>query len=112
MLKREKGEGKMKLLAVIPAFFAVNAWAACPYEIPQKPVGVPNGAEATLDEMVAAQVSAQTYVEEIDIFVSCRKRALGKMRHNYMVGEAERVAELYNVELRRFKQQAPMVAEH
>jgi len=84
--------------------------------LPQAPV-IPNGKNATKEEMLAAQKSMKAYITEGDEFLACldnleaswteeekvEKRNLVVMVHNKIVDNMTDVADLFNSALRAYK---------
>ena len=58
-------------LALIGALVAGNAYAACTY--PTAPTDIPDGNNATLEQMVAAQKAVRTFDSEINAYTACLK---------------------------------------
>ena len=84
--------------------------------IPQTPT-IPNGKQATKDEMLAAQRSLKAYIEAGDKFLACLeevesgwteaeridKKPLAVMVHNKVVDNMTELADLFNSALRAYK---------
>ncbi|MFK8052603.1 MAG: hypothetical protein AB8F65_06485 [Woeseiaceae bacterium] len=112
-----------KLTAVLSASVLAVSWgsafAACEY--PSK-VDIPNGAEASKDEMVAGSKAIKGYMETMNTYLDCiaeesksaaaegesaevtkeRELLLAK-RHNAAVDEMEGLAAEFNVQVRAYK---------
>lgn len=56
------------LIALIMSSAASFSWAEC--ERPERPE-VPNGAESTMDDMVAGQTAVKAYVADGDAYIKC-----------------------------------------
>jgi hypothetical protein len=62
---------KALLSLAVLAIFALPAHADCTY--PAAPTHIPDGATATLDEMVAAQKAVKAFDQQITEYTSCIK---------------------------------------
>ena len=116
----------MKALAsvlIVAAIAGGPAYAACSY--PKAPANIPDGASATLEQMVAAQKSVKAYNDEIKAYTDClkleheaavtkegdklskeQKAELEKMqvqKNNAAVDEAESVTARFNEQVKAFK---------
>jgi len=116
----------MKALAsvlIVAAIAGGPAYAACSY--PRAPANIPDGATATLEQMVAAQKSVKAYNDEIKAYTDClkleheaavtkegdkltkeQKAELEKMqvqKNNAAVDEAESVTARFNEQVKAFK---------
>lgn len=97
-------------------FFGINA-IACNYP-GEKDVSVPNGGEATKEEMISAQGEVKSYVSNIEQYLACldkdlaavgeavtkEQRAIYELRYNAAVDSMELVADQFNVALRAYKE--------
>lgn len=110
-------------LLILAAFAAGPAWSACSY--PKAPDNIPDGANATLEQMVAAQKAVKTYNDEIKAYTDClklehdsavakegekltkeQKDEMEKMqvqKNNAAVDEAEAVTARFNEQVKAFK---------
>ena len=110
-------------LSLLTALIAAPAFAACP--APANSVVVPDGANATKDEMIAAQHAVKDYNAAVKDYIDCLGKALDaklaaggeKMTdtdrkkinseygalQNTVVDEVQKVADKFNVELRAWK---------
>src|SRR5215469_18218739 len=61
-------------LACTTALVALPVYADCPY--PQAPAKLPDGASATLEEMIAGQKAVQAYEKAINEYNACIDKAL------------------------------------
>ena len=75
--------------------------------VPDVPV-IPDGAEASLDEMYSAQTSVKEYVATGVNYLNCI--GTGSPIYNHMVSKLNRVAGSYNDELRVYNQRKAAVA--
>ena len=118
-------------LAALAALAAGSAHAACSY--PKAPDNIPDGNNATLDQMVAAQKAVKQFDEEIGAYTACLKlesdSALAQLaqsqddpkkkdeqkkelervqiqKHNAAVEEDEALAQRFNEQLKVFKAKA------
>lgn len=110
----------LKISAIAAGLMAgQNALAACNY--PQK-IDLPNGAQATQEEMIAGQKAVKQYMADMNEFLDCleaetkgeavdgeavevtaeREQILSK-RHNAAVDEMETVAASFNEAVRAYK---------
>lgn len=104
-------------LAVLAIGFAGTS-LACDYPAL---VEVPDGASATIEQMVAAQASVKTYMAEMDTYLNCVNGELEAAgddapeefktimieRHNAAVTEMEAVAASFNEEIAAFRAANP-----
>ena len=112
------------LIAIAPlALFAAPLHAACTY--PTAPTKLPDGATATLAEMVAAQKLVKKFDEEITAYTACikleedtqlakggdkltpeQKTAIQQQqaqKNNAAVDEEQKIADRFNEQIRIFK---------
>src|SRR5438105_13155081 len=61
-------------MALTAALMAATAYADCPY--PPAPDKLPDGASATLEEMIAGQKAVKAYDKAINDYVACIDREL------------------------------------
>jgi hypothetical protein len=115
-------------LALLAALAAGHAYAACTY--PTAPTDLPDGNNATLEQMVAAQKAVKQFDQDINAYTSCLKlesdAALAKVdqgaddnkkkdeqktelarvqvqKHNAAVEADEALASRFNEQLKVFK---------
>jgi hypothetical protein len=115
-------------LAVLATLAGGHAYAACTY--PTAPDAIPDGASATLEQMVAAQKLVKQFDQEIGAYTAClklesdaalaqvdqaqddakkkeeRKKELERMqvqKHNAAVEADEALATRFNEQLKAFK---------
>jgi hypothetical protein len=115
-------------LAVLATLAGSHAYAACTY--PTAPDAIPDGASATLEQMVAAQKLVKQFDQEIGAYTAClklesdaalaqvdqaqddakkkeeRKKELERMqvqKHNAAVEADEALATRFNEQLKAFK---------
>jgi hypothetical protein len=118
----------LQSLALLAALTAGHAYAACTY--PTAPSEIPDGNNATLEQMVAAQKSVKAFDQEINAYTACLKlesdAALAKVdegsddgkkkeqqktelarvqvqKHNAAVEADEALAQRFNEQLKVFK---------
>ncbi len=102
---------KSKPLLSIPALlFAVQVHAACEAPGPGAMPDVPDGNQATADEMFAAQEQVEAYVASIKAYLDCRHGRLANPVHNGLVIRAESLANDYNTELRKHRSKQSEIA--
>ena len=84
--------------------------------VPNKPA-IPNGRDATEDQMLAAQKTLKSYLAEGDTYLACldqveagwgeaateEQRAVVMILHNRLVDEMQTTADLFNQSVRAFK---------
>src|ERR1700739_4409212 len=114
------------LLAIAFATATAAAYADCPY--PQAPTKIPDGATATLDEMVAGQKAVSAYQKAINDYNACIDKdledALAKggdklkpeqkadmqrveaQKHNAAVDQLQAIADRFNEQVKVFKAKA------
>ena len=110
------------LLAIAFATATVAAYAECPY--PQAPTKIPDGATATLEEMVAGQKVVGEYQKAINDYTACIDKelddALAKgdklkpeqkqdmqrveaQKHNAAVDQLQAIADRFNEQVKVYK---------
>ena len=111
------------LLAIAFATATAAAYADCPY--PQAPTKVPDGATATLEEMVAGQKAVGEYQKAINEYTACIDKelddALAKggdklkpeqkqdmqrveaQKHNAAVDQLQAIADRFNEQVKVYK---------
>ena len=110
------------MLASVATLSATSAFAAC--ESPQE-VSVPDGSQATMEEMLAAQQAVKSYMAAMEDYLKCLEgeyrpeggtqtqeelkalRAQHDSEHNSAVGAMERVANSFNEQIREYKKLNP-----
>jgi hypothetical protein len=99
----------MKATFVLLATLASGAaFGACKdAALPEIPA-IPNGAEASFEEMLEAQESVASYVDGAEAYLDCVKPE--PFMHNYLVERIERTAERFNTERSTFLQRREAVA--
>lgn len=107
----------MRFGIAIAAFFALGAMAC---ETPSM-VNVPDGSQASMDEMVTAQQQVKDYVAAMEEYLACineeleaagedapeEYKSLMVTRHNTAVGEMEAVAAAFNEQVQAYKAANP-----
>lgn len=110
-------------LLIVAALAAGPAYATCSY--PKAPAAFPDGASATLEQMVTAQKAVKAYNDEIKSYTDCLKlehdAAMAKegdklskeqreelekrqvQKNNAAVDEAEAVTARFNEQVKAFK---------
>ncbi len=109
-----------KSMLAVAALTATSAsWAACDY--PSK-VDVPNGTQASKEQMMAGQKAIKSYMDEMNTYLDCiddenaaaksegeaaeitaQREALLLKRHNAAIAEMEAVAANFNTQVRAYK---------
>jgi hypothetical protein len=110
-------------LAVAAALTAGPVYADCPY--PAAPDKIPDGATATLEEMIAGQKAVQAYEKAINDYNTCIDKALDDQiakqgdqlkpqqkaelqrmeaqKHNAAVDQLQSVADRFNEQVKIYK---------
>jgi hypothetical protein len=110
-------------LAAVVALSCGQAYAACSY--PKAPESLPDGATATLEQMVAAQKAVKQFDQEITAYTNCiklehdstlstegekmsdeQKAEMSRVqvqKHNAAVEEDEALAQRFNEQVKVFK---------
>ena len=119
----------MKVLLVLAATAALSAGAAyadCPYPAP--PDRLPDGASATLQEMLAGQKAVADYNKAINDYVACIDKALDQsiasagdqlkpeqkadmqrveaQKHNAAIDQLQSIADRFNEQVKVYKARA------
>ena len=111
------------LLAIAFATATAAAYADCPY--PQAPTKIPDGATATLEQMVAGQKEVNAYQKAINDYTACIDKelddALAKggdklkpeqkqdmqrveaQKHNAAVDQLQAIADRFNEQVKVYK---------
>lgn len=91
----------MKIVSVVlTALLSGPAYGACEKaEWAERPE-IPNGREASFNEMVEAREAVSNYVEAGKAYLECFEPE--PFVHNYIVGRLERAAETFNREREEF----------
>jgi hypothetical protein len=111
------------LFAIALAVATATAYADCPY--PQAPAKIPDGATATLEEMVAGQKAVGEYQKAINDYTTCIDKELDdqiakggdklkaddkkKMqqveaqKHNAAVDQLQAIADRFNEQVKVYK---------
>ena len=110
-------------MALTAALMAATAYADCPY--PPAPDKLPDGASATLEEMIAGQKAVKAYDKAINDYVVCidheldaaivkggeqlkpqQKADMQKVeaqKHNAAIDQLQNVADRFNEQVKVFK---------
>lgn len=84
-------------------------------------ISIPPGADATMEELLTAQADVRTYMEAMEVYLTCvndelaaagddapaEYKAIMFSRHNAAVTEMEAVAEDFNAEVQAYKEANP-----
>lgn len=111
------------LLAIAFATATAAAYADCPY--PQAPTKLPDGATATLEEMVAGQKAVGAYQKSINDYTACidkelddaiakggdklkpddkkKMQQMEAQKHNAAVDQLQAVADRFNEQVKVYK---------
>ena len=111
------------LLAIAFATATAAAYADCPY--PQAPTKLPDGATATLEEMVAGQKTVGAYQKAINDYTACidkelddqiakggdklkpddkkKMQQMEAQKHNAAVDQLQTVADRFNEQVKVYK---------
>ena len=117
---------KALLAMAFAAATAAPVYAECPY--PQAPTKIPDGATATLQEMVDGQKAVGTYQKEINDYTACIDKELDEQlakggdklkpeqkaemqkveaqKHNAAVDQLQAIADRFNEQVKVFKAKA------
>ncbi|TLY52261.1 MAG: hypothetical protein E6K50_07080 [Gammaproteobacteria bacterium] len=110
-------------MALTAALMAATAYADCPY--PPAPDKLPDGASATLEEMIAGQKAVKAYDKAINDYVVCidheldaaiakggeqlkpqQKADMQKVeaqKHNAAIDQLQNIADRFNEQVKVFK---------
>ena len=110
-------------MALTAALTEAPAYADCPY--PAAPDKLPDGASATLEEMVAGQKAVKVYDKAINDYVACIDRELDEaikkggdqlkpqqktdmqhveaQKHNAAIDQLQSIADRFNEQVKVFK---------
>jgi hypothetical protein len=110
-------------IAALAALTAGPAYADCPY--PAAPAKIPDGATATMDDMLAGQKAVQAYDKAINEYLACidkdlkdsiakggdqlkpaQKADMEKVeaqKHNAAIDQEQSVADRFNEQVKAFK---------
>ena len=111
------------LLTIAFAAATAAAYADCPY--PQAPTKIPDGATATLDDMVAGQKAVNAYQKAINDYTACIDKELDDalkkggdklkpeqkadmqrveaQKHNAAVDQLQAIADRFNEQVKVYK---------
>src|SRR6516164_2776087 len=111
------------LLAMVLAATAAPVFADCPY--PQAPTKIPDGATATLEDMVAGQKAVGEYQKSINDYTACIDKELDDaiakggdklkpaqkadmqrveaQKHNAAVDQLQAIADRFNEQVKVYK---------
>ena len=111
------------LLAMVFAMATAAAYADCPY--PQAPTKLPDGATATLEDMVAGQKAVGAYQKAINDYTTCIDKELDDaiakcgdklkpqqkqdmqqveaQKHNAAVDQLQTIADRFNEQVKVYK---------
>ena len=106
-------------LAAVAGLISFNAFANC--DNPSMLQSLPDGASASLDEMIAAQTAVKGYMAEMETYLACLNddidssgedaaeefKTLMVTRYNTAVVELETVAAAFNKQLQAYKAANP-----
>jgi hypothetical protein len=110
-------------IAALAALTAGPAYADCPY--PAAPAKIPDGATATMEEMIAGQKAVKEYDTAINQYVACIDKELQEsvakagdklkpeqkadmekveaQKHNAAIDQEQSVADRFNEQVKAFK---------
>ncbi|MEM0954619.1 MAG: hypothetical protein AAGI24_10815 [Pseudomonadota bacterium] len=95
-------------IALLAVLASGSAFGACDNaRIPAVPA-IPDGVDASYEEMQGAREAVAEYVESAEAFLDCVQPI--PMMHNYVVERIERTANEFNAEREVFLQQQDAVA--
>lgn len=93
---------------LLAALASGSAFGACDKAAMLDTPNIPNGAEATLEQMEAAHDAVAVYVESAEAYLECVKPE--PFVYNYVVDRLERTATRFNAEREAFLQRTEAVA--
>ncbi len=98
------------MFALLAALASGSAFGACENaRLPETPV-IPDGVEATFEEMAAAHDAVEAFVESGEAYLACAKPI--SLMHNYIVERLESVADEFNAERAEFVQRREAIASN
>lgn len=106
------------MICVVAAVMTSRASAEC---VSPPVANVPDGARATSDEMVEAQLLVKQFMAEMELYLACldqeeaslsesptdEQKTVHTQRHNKAVDSMEAVATKFNEQVRVFKKENP-----
>ncbi len=98
------------LLSIPALLLALQVHATCEPPGPGTVPVIPEGSEATAEQMLAAQEQVEAYVASIQEYLDCRTGRLPYSVHNGLVNRAESLADDYNTELGRYRSKQSEIA--
>ena len=102
--------GKMLCLAIVASTFTLPAFADC--ALPTAPTKIPDGANASESEMVAAMQTLKRYDADVNTYVKClefeaKQNRLSRdeqaRRHNQAMDSLTQTAAKFNEQVKVFK---------
>ncbi|GEM_PF-1413097 len=100
---------KRVLTASLLAFASAGSLADCIAPLPRVMPTVPDGGSASAAVMAEAGEEVRGYVRSLEAYLDCRS-SLNPLQHNYLVEQAETLADAYNQELASFFGRDEMLA--
>ena len=97
-----------KTVALIALLTSSTALGACENAAMLERPDIPNGREATFEEMLVSQDAVKAYVKSGEAYLNCFMPE--PFVYNYVVQRLERTAKAYNRQRERFLQQREAVA--
>ncbi|UCG72220.1 MAG: hypothetical protein JSV45_13370 [Chromatiales bacterium] len=102
------------ILTSVATFWATSGFAACVSPVEVK---VPDGSQASMDEMLAAQTAVKSYMADMEDYLKClddesasqsdtqteEQKVAHVQQHNSAVDAMERVANSFNEQIRAYK---------
>jgi len=97
------------LFALILLGASLGATAGCPVHRPGELPALPDGAVATKEEMHKAQLMAENYLLQAQVYLECG--VMNRRQHNLLSDRLEEFAAAYDEELIEFQVRTQMIAE-
>lgn len=100
----------MKIVLAILLFgLALKASGACSVKRPGELPMLPDGAEASEEEMHRAQLTAENFLLQAEAYIDCR--VMNHRQHEALVAQLEHFSERYDEELIEYQMRKHLVAE-
>lgn len=97
------------LLSIALICLASNVFAACPVKRPGDLPVLPDGAVASDEEMYRAQLAAEKYLLQAQVYMECN--VMNRRQHLALAEQMEGFSRVYNEELIEFQVRSNIVAE-
>ena len=97
------------VLMVALVCLASNAYAACPVARPGQLPVLPDGAVASEEEMFRAQLEAEKYLLQAQVYMDCG--VMNRRQHLALVQRMEDFSRVYDEEVIEFRIRSNIIAE-